>query len=200
MPLKFREGGVTKTAPIVTTVSEIYAIGATGPAGGFIFYDAGSWTGAHGGWRYLEALPYDVIGTESTFGGMSAEWGGAEWYPAVGVVDHNAIGAGKANTAKIVSVYGGRDPCNYRRNYAAAICYGLSYGGYSDWVLPSKDELNQLYLNRTSLDDYEPNHYWSSSEHGEDWYIEVWEQNFNTGNQNYTSKYMANRLRPVRRF
>lgn len=49
-------------------------------------------------------------------------------------------------------------------NTAGAICYDLVFGGYSDWFLPSKDELNKLYLNRVAIGNFNSTGvYWSSS-------------------------------------
>ena len=47
---------------------------------------------------------------------------------------------------------------------AGSICYSLVFGGYSDWFLPSKDELNKLYLNRVAIGNFNNTGvYWSSS-------------------------------------
>ena len=35
--------------------------------------------------------------------------------------------------------------------YAAGIARNYKGGGYTDWFLPSKDELNQLFLNRVAV-------------------------------------------------
>ena len=87
----------------------------------------------------------------------TAGWGCATTYIDV----HNtAIGTGSANTAAIVA------GCT-QAGIAAKICSDLTSGGYSDWYLPSKDELNKVYLQRNAselafLNNYAG--YWSSSE------------------------------------
>jgi hypothetical protein len=52
-------------------------------------------------------------------------------------------------------------------------------GGY-DWFLPSKDELNKLYLNRAAIGGFTGDLYWSSSEYDAD---NAWVQSFQTGEQ-----------------
>jgi hypothetical protein len=66
------------------------------------------------------------------------------------------FGTGNANTKTIVASQGDG-------NYAAKLCYDLVLDGYTDWYLPSKDELNKLYLNKESIGSFGPV-YWSSSE------------------------------------
>ena len=87
----------------------------------------------------------------------TAGWGCANSYLGV---TNTAIGTGSANTAAIVA------GCT-QVGIAAKICSDLSAGGYSDWYLPSKDELNKVYLQRTAtelafLNNYAG--YWSSTE------------------------------------
>jgi hypothetical protein len=68
------------------------------------------------------------------------------------------VGTGKANTDKIIDamVSAGFNNLNYENpagyfSYAAGIARSYSYGGYTDWFLPSKDELYQLFLNRVAV-------------------------------------------------
>jgi len=87
----------------------------------------------------------------------TASWGCPNSYLGV---TNTAIGTGSDNTDLIV------DGCT-QVGIAAKICSDLSSGGYSDWYLPSKDELNKLYLQRTAtelsfLNNYAG--YWSSTE------------------------------------
>lgn len=69
-----------------------------------------------------------------------------------------ALGTGQANTTAIVSKFTGFT--------AAKACDDFVSGVFSDWYLPSRDELDHLYASgRTyinNLDIY--NNYWSSSE------------------------------------
>ena len=65
-------------------------------------------------------------------------WWGDRYYPQIGATG-TAVGTGAANTQKIIAVQG------RTYNYAALVCANYSGGGYSDWFLPSKDELFLLY-------------------------------------------------------
>ena len=68
-----------------------------------------------------------------------------------------SIGTGNTNTNSIQLAYG-------LEINAAKICYDLILGGFSDWYLPSKDELNQLYINRVAIGGFINSGYWSSTE------------------------------------
>jgi hypothetical protein len=71
--------------------------------------------------------------------------------------DGTAIGTGNQNTLDIMT------GCN-EAGIAARLCGDLVLGGYSDWYLPSSDELNQLYINRVAIGGFDSSDYWSSSE------------------------------------
>jgi hypothetical protein len=68
-------------------------------------------------------------------------------------------GTGANNTTNIVTKLG-------KGNYAASLCNDLVLNGYNDWFLPSFNELNKLYLNKSSLNitGTTSQFYWSSSE------------------------------------
>lgn len=82
-----------------------------------------------------------------------------------------AIGTGQANTTAIVN------GCSETAT-AARICNDLVLNGYDDWFLPSRDELNQLYLQRTVIGGITGWYYWSSSETNS---LEAMEQWFTSG-------------------
>lgn len=70
-----------------------------------------------------------------------------------------ALGTGSANTDAIIAQTGSL--------YAAGKARAYGGGGYSDWYLPSRDELIKLYLNREALGGFLADggsRYWSSSE------------------------------------
>ncbi|MFH1766464.1 MAG: DUF1566 domain-containing protein, partial [Gemmatimonadota bacterium] len=100
------------------------------------------------------------------------------------------IGTGQANTAAIISAQGAG-------NFAASLCDQLVLNGFSDWFLPSKDELNALYLQETQLGGFIDGFYWTSTEHGEG---SAWEQVFNTGTQYYANKNFPIQVRAIRAF
>jgi len=101
-----------------------------------------------------------------------------------------AIGIGQANTTTIV----GQSGCT---SGAAYLCEHLIEGGYNDWFLPSKDELNQLYLNRVAIGGFADDTYWSSSEASAS---SAWTHSFYYGTQSSPGKGSIERVRAVRVF
>lgn len=127
----------------------IYLIGDSGPAGGIIFYDKGTYSD---GWRYLESAPVSTEWTDRIWGERFAA-------DVQGTLD--TIGTGKANTQAIVDLFGianGGD-------YAARLCANLEHDAYDDWFLPSIDELDEMYTNlyQESLGGFSDDYYWSST-------------------------------------
>lgn len=78
--------------------------------------------------------------------------------------------------------------------YCATTMDGV--GGFNDWYLPSKDELNFIYLNRHFLDKFTANNYWSCTENTS---LSSWYQNFTDGVQLSSYKTYSEYVRPVRR-
>ena len=102
-----------------------------------------------------------------------------------------AIGTGLINTNSIVS------ECN--ENGAAKQCYDLVEGGYSDWYLPSREELNKLYINRNAIGNFTINSYISSTQ--SDFANFAYMQDFNDGIQNLFPKAAAaSYVRPIRSY
>ena len=56
------------------------------------------------------------------------------------------LGTGFSNTDKIIASQG-----RIATNYAAGLARAYNGGGYTDWYLPSKNELNKLFLNRVAI-------------------------------------------------
>jgi hypothetical protein len=92
-----------------------------------------------------------------------------------------AIGTGLANTNLVIGQNG-------TGSYAASAAKAYAGGGYNDWYLPSKDELNELYLNRVAIGMSESTStsYWSSSEALFD---TAWTQDFASGDQGENGNY-----------
>ena len=134
------------------------AIGDTGPGGGIVFIVQTPTAAAP--WRYMEAAP-------NTWSGGSEDplirWcdNGDVLVPSLVTGDttvrqtSDAMGAGYANTQKMLR------GCTYGAANAAAAYNG---GGKSDWHLPSKDELNELYLRRATVGGFLAEKYWTSTE------------------------------------
>ena len=69
---------------------------------------------------------------------------------------------------------------------------------YDDWRLPTKEELNALYINDDVVGGFARGYYWSSSESSNN---SAWLQNFGSGSQTPTKKdYLRGRVRAVRAF
>jgi len=161
-----------KNAALSCAAGGACRVGDTGPGGGKVFYVAPASftsTGSACGTacKYLEAAPIGWIKAATPAGQTNCAVAGtstADPYCAwsgntttrIGTTS-NAIGAGYANTSGIIaqSNVAGR---------AATVARAFQGGGKTDWFLPSKDELTQVYLQKSVLGGFDFNYYWSSSE------------------------------------
>ena len=135
------------------------SIGDTGPGGGVVFYVAPSnftegSTLCSLGCKYLEAAPISGSNGWSDF--SSTLWGGSNTSVSG---TGTAIGTGYANTAAIVAG---------SSTAGKAATASTAYRGpnaKSDWFLPSKDELTQMWNQRSAIGIATGgNWYWSSSQ------------------------------------
>jgi hypothetical protein len=103
-----------------------------------------------------------------------------------------ALGTGNNNTNIIVSAQG-------NGNYAAKFCSDLILNGYSDWYLPSLNELSKLFANQSVIGGFGLSNYWSSSEN---FYYPAWYQDFTNGIQSYYLQFVNTvfQVRAVRSF
>ncbi len=124
---------------------------------------------------YNAAVQHGLIAAPSNQSPGIQWWNGS--YVTTGATA-TALGTGNTNTNTIVSIQG----AGY---YAAKLCFDLVLNNYSDWYLPSKNELNILYQNKTAIGGFAGAWYWSSSENL-NYY--AWLQNFIIGTQNYADK------------
>jgi len=163
--------------------------------GGIVFYVDETWQ--HG----LVAAMEDLDGTY--------EWGCSQ---VLDVADGTNIGEGYQNTINIVnkgctSYYGGVT--------AAQASLDADINGYSDWYLPSRDELTEMYFtiggyngSESNIGDFESVDlpiYWSSSSYpsssgGTAWFISTKLYEGGYSGHSYESKRNAYRVRVVRAF
>ena len=144
---------------------------------------------------YLDGNGGGLISSPSDQG--VAEWGC--YLTLISGADGTAIGTGSQNTIDIE--VGCATP-----GTAADLCANLTLGGYSDWFLPSEDELNEMYLNigqgnalgLGNIGGFVNTYYWSSTEVDN---LQAWGQVFGNGNQGGSNKnYYGSIVRAVRAF
>ena len=144
---------------------------------------------------YDANMPHGLIAATSDQG--TAQWGCSG--TTIAGADGLDIGTGNQNTIDIMS------GCA-TANIAARKCGDLDLNGYTDWYLPSIDELTKLYFNigqgapapNTNIGGFTNAYYWSSTEYDG---TNAWSFNFASGNgygnyKFYTSYY----VRAVRAF
>jgi hypothetical protein len=161
--------------------------GDVGPAGGFIFYVNPNF--ASDGWRYLEAAPVDQS--------SGAKWGC--FRRSIQGARSTAIGTGKKNTADIIAA------CSDASS-AASLAASLDYNGFTDWFLPSRDELAAMYSNlkATGVSDFGTRgvadnfSYWTSTQQTTDMANHI--DFADLGRQHYDDKDFPRRVRAVRAF
>ncbi len=156
-------------------VARKFEIGQT-YQGGIIFYlDA---SGQHG----LIAAPADL--------GYTIQWTNGFYIITDAVRD--SLYGGKANTERIIIKQGAAGG-------AAALCADYHGGGFGDWYLPSKYELDLMYhnLKLDGIGGFSDEFYWSSSEESD---TNAWLQYFLNGNQYAFDKTNYLSVRAVRTF
>ena len=183
-PLRRKLNHLAWATPLISCISlpahaqtsgpTLYAIGDTGPAGGKVFYVT------DGGTQGLEASLADSV---------SAVWG-------CGGTDisgtSTAVGSGAANTDAII---GG---CTTETDSTAAeVAKMYELNGFTDWFLPSQDELNLLYSQKDVVGGFASLSYWSSSQASAN---VAWFQAFVNGDQVDGSKGDTYGVRAVRAF
>jgi len=193
--------------PVTCATGGVCVVGDTGPGGGIVFYvsataftSTGSTcnTAGAGGvtaCKYLEAAPtawgngITVEAGETT--GTSTNDPILKWCSNTGALGTTAtaIGTGMANTTTADTT------CTSGAIQSAA---DYTNNGKTDWHLPSRGELFQLYIQKTTVGGFSSGYYWSSSEVVAS--SPVWDQDFDLGNQSNASKDTTDYVRPVRAF
>jgi hypothetical protein len=152
------------------------AIGDRGPAGGIVVYDAGSdqqWG------RYLEIAPKSCEIVEVAFRTYATVSNPTLYTSNVERSKAKAIGMGAKNTAMLAERFAG----------AAKMASDSTCNNYSDWFLPSKDELNEAFrqlshsrtgLQLTPVGGFARGYYWTSSDYDGN---TAWSQYFADGQQ-----------------
>lgn len=163
----------TQTNDNATTVSQGHYIGERF-GGGVIF------------WMTKDSLHGLIADTVDL--GSHTWWNGTHTTTGATAI---RIGSGKTNTRKIIVSQG---KTGY---YAALISAKSKHGGYTDWFLPSKDELNEIYKHKAIIGNT-INFYWSSSESNEN---QAWGQRFDDGYQYFDlDKHYESQVRAIRAF
>jgi len=183
------------------------AIGDTGPAGGIIFYVADDtdgrpdgiiiqgYTGATGSFDeytayYLEAAPENASGANVFWSNTNILIPNLS-QNSTDTTDR-AIGRGRLNTAIIIAAHTADTVADNAAKAAAA----YTNGGKDDWFLPSREELNQMYIQRSHVG-ITAGGFWSSSQGNN---AGAWDQVFSSGNQFNVNKNSYYNVRAIRAF
>ena len=143
-------------------------------------------------WRYLICDQHDLV-NQANPTDKSFPWGASDTDEGL---TGTSIGVGLPNTESMIAKYGDDDTYCWGHVKEKRDSAGLK------WFMPSKDELDMMYDNRTVItgqggDAFKTDiYYWSSSEYDSTY---AWRQNFSLGNQNGSTKTSSNRCRLLRR-
>jgi hypothetical protein len=192
-PLAPTAAAGTNTTQIATTAFITSEINARVPVhyigesygGGIVFYVYDN--GQHG----------LIAATADQNGGVAIRWYGGSYTNTRARSD--GVGAGLKNTAIIIANQGPVDG----NAFAATVCneYSVTVDGvtYGDWYLPSRYELNLLYLQNSVVGGF-AYQYWSSTEDNGYTPYNACYQAFNGGGQGTIAKVNAYKVRAIRAF
>jgi hypothetical protein len=135
----------------------------------------------------------DATGQHGLIAATADQSAGIQWNNGSSTTTNavrDGIGAGMYNTERIIANQGAG-------NYAAQLCANYQGGGYGDWCLPSKYELNLLYAQKVSVGGFDGAYYCCSSENDHN---NAWIQSFINGLQIGYNKDFSFCVRAVRAF
>lgn len=184
---------VSPAARVVLTCSQggVCKVGDVGTGGGIVFYVALTPFASVGSdcataCHYLEAAPSSSVGEPLRTWATGAN----QVLVVPGGAARTGIGGGMANTLAIAAQAG-----NVAESSAATYAFDYVNGGRSDWHLPSRDELDELYFRQSEVGRLAGDYYWSSTEDDSG---HAWDQGFIIGFQDFTNKMFLNKVRPIR--
>ena len=172
--------------PAITEVGNFYQ-------GGVVFYIF-----VDGDKGYVTGETHGLIAAVADQSSSIRWWNGV--FYTTGATE-TAVGKGSDNTDDIITTQGAT-----ATSYAAGLARAYNGGGYIDWFLPSKDELNQMYTNKATINttaaansgsSFSNGSYWSSTE---PIFKQAWYQGFSNGDQYKTWTNNSFRVRAVRAF
>jgi hypothetical protein len=154
-----------------------YSIRDRGPSGGWIFYVNPN--AATDDWKYLEAWKADSGSFQWKVNNTSST-----------LATSTAIGTGYSNTYSVIT---------NTAHPAANAVRNATYAGFSDWFLPSRDELSQMHNNLEDwgIGGFANSNFWSSTEAT---FEKAWLQSFTIGTQYEDFKTENMYVRAVRAF
>ncbi|MDB4098786.1 DUF1566 domain-containing protein [Polaribacter sp.] len=174
--------------PIVVVVGSFYG-------GGVVFYILQS-----NDLGYVEGETHGLIAAVEDQGSDIRWYNGS--YVTTGATG-TAVGTGSTNTDAIIAK---QVVVPTATSYAAGLARAYTGGSYTDWFLPSKDELNKMHTNKATINttasanggsNFSTDSYWSSTEYGSN---NAWRQDFSYGYQFHEIKGNIYDVRAVRAF
>ena len=184
--------GTNVTVTGTGTISSPYVVNATGGSVTHVIGD--SYQGGKIFWL-------DATGQHGLIAATVDQSSGILWSNGISRVTATAgdgLYAGVMNTTLIIATQIADDQAG---NFAAKLCadYSVIDGGitYGDWYLPSKYELNLLYLQRDLVGGFGMFQYWSSNELN---FESAWIETFYLGLQGTAPKFAPASVRAIRAF
>ncbi len=130
-------------------------------------------------------LFYDDYTCKQVFAPQADQSADAQWKTSTGTDDiaTDSTEDGKINHSQVI----------VRADYIAdpnvfpafKLCEDLTYGGFTDWYLPARTELDLLWRNKAAIGGFTTSYYRSSTESNT---FNAWYQDFNSGGQNRANK------------